>query len=120
MTINRCFSVFVAMLLMCGQLSAKGGSYHTADHYNRQHIDSLPSEVRNFILHRCGAPKALHTFASYFDNLKQIVLHFERFVCDGDGTYCNTSGCLHQVWVSVSGHYRLVRSYYARPENERP
>jgi len=41
------------------------------------------------------------------------VLHFEHFVCDGDGTYCGPSGCLHQVWVLVRGHYHLVRSYYA-------
>jgi hypothetical protein len=34
-------------------------------------------------------------------------------VCDGDDTYCTASGCLHQVWVSVRGHYRLFRSYYA-------
>ena len=36
-----------------------------------------------------------------------------NFVCDGDGTYCSTSGCLHQVWALVRGHYLLVRSYYA-------
>jgi hypothetical protein len=44
---------------------------------------------------------------------KRIVLHFEHFVCDGDGTYCTASGCLHQVYVSTDGHYRLLRSYYA-------
>jgi hypothetical protein len=34
-------------------------------------------------------------------------------VCDEAATYCTGSVCLHQVWVSVGGHYRLVRSYYA-------
>jgi len=113
MTITRCLSAFMAMLLACGQLSAKGGNYHTEDRYNPQHISSLPPEVRNFVLRRCSAPKALHSFAIYFDNLKGVVLHFEHFVCDGDDTYCNASGCLHQVWVAVRGHYRLFRSYYA-------
>ena len=73
----------------------------------------LPSEIRNAIYHMCNTPKALHTFASYSDNSRRIVLHFEHFVCDGDGTYCLRSGCLHQVYVSAGGHYRLVRSYYA-------
>jgi hypothetical protein len=46
--------------------------------------------------------------------LKGVVLHFEHFVCDGDNTYCTVSSrCLHQVWVSIRGHYRLVRRYYA-------
>ena len=35
---------------------------------------SLPPEVRNFILHGCSEPKALHFFAIYFDNLKGVVL----------------------------------------------
>jgi hypothetical protein len=91
----------------------KGGNYHTEDRYNPQHMSSLPPEIRNSILHRCKEPKVLHSFASYSDDSKRIVLHFEHFICDGDGTYCSPSGCLHQVWASVRGHYRLMRSYYA-------
>jgi hypothetical protein len=109
---TRCFCALIVMLLACTQLSARG-NYHTEDRYNPQHIDSLPADVRNSILHRCSEPKALHSFASYFDKPKRIVLHFEHFICDGDGTYCTPSGCLHQVWVSVGGHYHLVRSYWA-------
>jgi hypothetical protein len=112
MNSTRCFCALI-VLLTCGQASAKGGSYHMEDRYNPQHIDGLPSEVRNSILHKCTEPKALHPFASYFDNSRRIVLHFEHFLCDGDGTYCTSSGCLHQVWVSVGNHYRLMRSYYA-------
>ena len=113
MTSTRCFWALIILLLTCSQSSAKEGNYHTEDPYNPQHVDSLPSEIRNSILYRCTEPKALHPFASYFDNSKRIVLHFEHFVCDGDGTYCAPSGCLHQVWTSIDGHYRLVRSYYA-------
>jgi len=112
-TIARCLSAFMVMLLACGQLSARG-NYHTEDRYNPQHISGLPPEVHNFILHRCSAPKALHSFAIYFKDLKGVVLHFEYFLCDGDSTYCTVSSrCLHQVWISVRGHSRLVRSYYA-------
>ena len=89
-----------------------GGFSRAEDRYNPQHIDSLPPEIRNSILRRCNTPKALHPFASYFDNFKRIVLRFEHFVC-GDDTYCTPSGCLHQVWISAGGHYRLVRIYYA-------
>ena len=110
MTIARCFCALIALLLTCSQSSAT--NYRTEDRYNPQHIDSLPPKIRNFIFHRCAEPKALHPFASYYDDSKRIVLHFEHFVCDGDGTDCNSSGCLHQVWVALRGHYRLVRSYY--------
>ena len=113
MPMTRCLCALISLLLTTIQLSAKGGNYHTEDLYNPQHIESLPPEIRNSILHRCGTPKALHPFARYFDNSKRIVLHFEDFICDGDGTYCTASGCLHQVWVSTGGRYRLVRSYYA-------
>ena len=110
MTITRCFCALIALLT--GSQSP-ATNYRTEDRYNPQHIDRLPPEVRNSILHKCVEPKALHFFASYFGDSTRIVLHFEHFVCDGDGTYCNTSGCLHQVWTSIGGHYRLLRSYYA-------
>ena len=61
----------VAILLTCEQASAKGGSFHTEDRYNPQHIDSLPPEIRSSIVRRCNTPKALHPFASYFDNSKR-------------------------------------------------
>ena len=113
MTRARFLSMFWILSLTCTELSAKGGNYHMEDRYNPQHVDSLPPEIRNSILHRCSVPKALHSFATYSDGSKRIVLHFEHFVCDGDGTYCGPSGCLHQVWTLDRGHYHLVRSYHA-------
>jgi hypothetical protein len=110
---GRYLCALIVLSLTCNQSSAKGGNYHTEDRYNPRHIDNLPPEIRNSILLRCNDPKALHPFASHFDSSKRIVLHFERFVCDGDGTYCAAAGCLHQVWVSTGGRYRLMRSYYA-------
>jgi hypothetical protein len=114
MTITRCLFVLITFLLTCSQSPVKSGNFgRSEDRYNPQHIDSLPPEVLISILHRCAEPKALHPFAIYFDDPKRIVLHFEHFVCDGDGIYCTPSGCLHQVWTSAGGHYRLLRSYYA-------
>ena len=112
MTVARCLSAFMVMLLACGQLSARGG-YHSEDRYNPQHIASLRLEVRDSVVQRCSTPRALHSFAIYFDNLKGVVLHVEYLLCDGNSADCPALGCLHQVWVSEGGHYRLLRSYYA-------
>ena len=113
MIASRCLCALILVSLLSTQSSAKGGGMHSEDRYNPQHIDSLPPEIRSAIYHRCSTPRALHPFASYFDNPKRIVLHFEHFYCDQRRTFCNVTGCLHQVWVSAGGHYRLVRSYYA-------
>jgi hypothetical protein len=110
---TRYLYVLCSLLLTCTELLAKGGNYHTDDRYSLQHIDSLPPEIRSSIVRKCNDPKALHPFARYSDNAKRIELHFEHFVCDGDGCYCGPSGCLHQNWVLVRGHYHLLRSFYA-------
>ena len=112
MTSVRYLYVFLALSLTCTELLAKGGNVRSEDRYEPQHIDRLPPEIRNSILRRCNEPKALHPFASYFDDSKRILLHFEHFVCDGDGSYCSPPGFLHQLWFLVRGHYLLVRSYY--------
>jgi hypothetical protein len=51
--------------------------------------------------------------------MKRIELHFEHFVCDSDGGYCGSSGCLHEVWIFGRSHYHLSRSYYA-PAGDAP
>jgi hypothetical protein len=113
MIVMRCLCGYMAVLLTCTQPSAKGGGMLSEYPYNPQHIDSLPTEMRNAIYQTCKTARALHTFASYSENLQRIVLHFEHFYCDERNTFCNPSGCLHQVWVSRGNRYRLVRSYYA-------
>ena len=111
----RSFYIIFALLMTCNGLSAKGGTYRMEDRYNPQHIDNLPADIRTSILRKCRDPKALHAFAAYSDGSRRIELHFEHFLCDGDGSYCRPSGCLHQVWVLVRGHYRLIQSFYAPP-----
>ena len=113
MIATRWICASTALLLMCAQSSAKGGSVRSEDRYNPLHIESLPPEICNAVYHMCSTPRALHLFATYFDNSKRIVLHFEDFYCNQRDTLCKPSGCLHQVWVSAGGHYKLVRSYYA-------
>jgi hypothetical protein len=40
----RCCCVFIVLLFMCAQASAKGCGMHSEDRYNPKHIDSLPPE----------------------------------------------------------------------------
>jgi hypothetical protein len=112
MALRRIFCAVLAVLLTCGELSARGMGQPAEDPHNPEHINGLPTEIRSAIMNRCTTPKALHTFASYFDHSKRIVLHFEDLSCDQTGAFCNASGCLHQVWVSEGGHYKLQRSFY--------
>ena len=117
MTSRFLFAVVLSSLC-CSQSSAKGGNMSNQDPYNAQYIEALPPEVRAALVHQCrGTPKALHNFASYTENLKRIVLHFEHFYCNSGGTFCGPSGCLNQIYVSSHGHYRLLRSYYSPPED---
>jgi hypothetical protein len=109
----RCLVAIILVPLISVQSFAKGGSYRSEDRYDPQHIESLPPEVRDAIFHECGTPRALHPFAHYADNLQTVVLHYEHFYCSTGGTFCGPSGCLHQVYGSSHGHYRLIRSYYA-------
>ena len=111
------FMAFVPASLLSGPLFAKGGSVRSEDRYNPHHIESLPPEIRDAVIRQCGSPRALHDFASYSEHLQKIVLHFEHFYCDVGDSFCGPSGCLHQLYVSSGGHYRLLRSYYAPAGN---
>jgi hypothetical protein len=88
------------------------------DRWNPQHIDQLPAEVRNAIspyARVCGRPLAAeHSFALYYrsGSASLIGLHFERLRCGNRGAVCKSAGCLHQVYVSTGGPYRLLSSSY--------
>ena len=90
------------------------GTLHLLDPaWNPGHIRGLPAEVRNALAHMCGDPQAEHQFASYSRGSRVLVLHFEHFRCGDRGARCTQAGCLHQVYTSADGRYRLLRSYYA-------
>ena len=93
---------------------ARGGGLHLLDPpLNPQHIKGLPAEVRNALAHMCRGAQAQHQFAAYSQNSQVLVLHFEHFRCGNGRATCTQAGCLHQVYVSTGGRYRLLRSYYA-------
>jgi hypothetical protein len=85
---------------------------------NPQHIDSLPAEIRSAIApyaRVCGGPLAAeHSFVRYFQSgtAKLIGLHFEHLRCSNRAAVCTAAGCLHQVYISTGGRYRLLRSSY--------
>jgi hypothetical protein len=114
--------VTVALLVLGGAISAGARSSMPADdRWNPQHIDVLPSEVRNAIApyartRICGGPLAAeHSFVRYFQKgtVKLIGLHFENVRCDNRASICKASGCLHQVYISRGGGpYHLLTSAY--------
>jgi hypothetical protein len=110
----------IGLLAIAGQASlafARSGGIHSEDPWNPQHINGLPPEVRNALAHMCGTARAQHQFASYFQNSRVLVLHFEHFRCGNRAALCTQAGCLHQVYVSTGGRYLLLRSYHG-PESD--
>ena len=89
--ISRCLVGFIVVLLLSGQSSAKGGGGfgQGENRYHPHYIESLPPEIRNTIIHQCGAPKATQAFARYADNLQKVVLRYEHFYCSAGGTFCD-------------------------------
>jgi hypothetical protein len=96
---------------------ARGGFHLLDPAWNPQHISGLPADVRNALTHMCRDSQAQHQFAKYSQNLHILVLHFEHFRCGDGRALCTQAGCLHQVYTSTGGHYRLLRNYYA-PEGD--
>jgi hypothetical protein len=96
---------------------ARGGLHLLDPAWNPQHISGLPPEVRNALAHMCRDSQAEYQFARYSQNLSILVLHFEHFRCGNRAALCTQAGCLHQVYVSTGGRYRLLRSYHG-PESD--
>jgi hypothetical protein len=115
---SRLLFAFILSLLCCSHLSAKGGNMANQDPYKTQYVEGLPGEVRAALNRQCrSTAKALPNFASYTESTNRIVLRFEYFYCNSGGTFCGPSGCLHQIYVSSHGHYKLLRSYYSPAED---
>jgi hypothetical protein len=105
--------IAIGLLASIGQVPsvlARGAGPHPE--WNPQHIDGLPSELRNAVKRICNRPRAEHQFASYFQNSRVLVLHFEHWRCGDGGPPCTQAGCLHHVYISSDGRYRLLRRYY--------
>ena len=111
--------IAMGLFVMTGQASlafARGGTLRLLEPPNPQEINALPAEVRNAIAPMCRGAHAHRSFAGYSQNSRTLVLHFEHFHCADRGAFCTQAGCLHQVYVSEGGRYRLLRSYYAKDD----
>jgi hypothetical protein len=98
--------IAIGLFAITGQPSlafARGGLHLLDPSLNPQHINGLPADVRNALAHMCRGAQAQHQFAGYSQNLRTLVLHFERLHCGDRGAFCTRAGCLHQVYVSEGG-----------------
>jgi hypothetical protein len=102
----------LAMAIQATLAFGRGGGPHAEDPWNPEHISGLPAEVRTVLARMCSNPRAEHQFAGYFENSRVLVLHFEHWRCGDHEPPCTNRGCLHQVYISTGGRYRLRRSYY--------
>ena len=112
-------AVAAATLVEGGFISAQAKSaLSSEDPWNPQHISGLPAEICNAIApyaRTCGGPLAAeHSFATHFQSgsARLIGLHFEHLSCRNRAAVCTAAGCLHQVYISTGGRYRLLRSAY--------
>jgi len=115
------FSALIALCAVQGTVipvAARSSGLATEDRWNPWHVDDLPAEIRRGIAARaaaCGRPlAAAHAFALHLDRAgtKLIGIHFERLRCSDRGALCTTAGCLHQVYISTGGPYRLLESVH--------
>jgi hypothetical protein len=96
---------------------ARGAISHR-DVASPQHIEELPSEIRSALARwqsACGVPLAARDwFAHYLDDkatgYRLISLHFHELSCINKAALCTAQGCLHQVYISTGGMYRLAFS----------
>jgi hypothetical protein len=110
-----------ALIFVVVLLGASGSNAQVMLHdppWNPEHIDRLPPEIRKAVLAMCPTtPAAGHYFATYLHD--RVTLHFEHLHCgEPPNAYCRRGLCLHQVYVSNGGHYRLLGSGYG-PANDR-
>jgi hypothetical protein len=108
-------ALLLLLLLLCGQSFARSGMIIERP-WASEHIDSLPSELRKrlYTLERlCGnAAAAAHYFAPSIEanGARFVSLHFEEYACDNRAVICDSSGCLHEVYLKTRGGYRMVFS----------
>jgi hypothetical protein len=107
----------VLLLVACAQssvLARSGGLSHDSP-WNPEHIDRLPPEIRDSVLHMCRTrPDAGHYFATYLDHARIVKLHFEQLNCEGRPMYREAGLCLREEFTLLGAHYRQTKSYYNR------
>lgn len=114
-TITIMLTIIVAWL---APLAMGRGGISYRDVASARHIEELPSEIRSALARwqsTCGLPLAArHSFAHYLGDkamgYRLISLHFHELSCINKAALCTDGGCLHQVYISTDGVYRLAFS----------
>jgi hypothetical protein len=113
----------VAMIVIALSSSIEPALSHSGfakDPWNPAHLEKLPSEIRAQVQKweaACGGPiAAAQQFALYLTipGTQFVALHFDDFRCNNKSVHCNLRGCLHEVYASSGGKYRLVLAVHAR------
>ena len=106
------FLLIVSCLTQSNALAR--GSFPAQDTpWNRDHIERLPSDVRDAVFRMCrDRPTASRYFATYLNQSKIVRLHFEDLRCEGGREIRMGRDCLREEFVAMGSHYRLARTYY--------
>src|SRR6516162_3945442 len=102
-------------LLLCSELQAvsRGTIPNKDGPWNREHIDTLPVEVRQYIAGICkGPPRAQHEFATYSPHERRWRINLEYLHCNGLGEYRRGHQCLDVDFVEVGPRFRLSDKQY--------
>jgi hypothetical protein len=107
----------LATTLLLGSLSISyAGSINKDDPWDRNHLESLPAELREYIATICqGPPRAQHDFATYNPQERRWRINIEYLRCEGLARSGFRRGreCLNVDFVKVGGSYRIARKDYA-------
>jgi len=119
MLIRFAIGMALAVTAISTQATARGGGMPSEDLWAAVHIEGLPATVRRVIsreTQECGGKLAAqHAFTRYIAgaHIRLIAVHYEHTNCPQRRVLCSDGSCLHQVFVSSGGDYRLVLSVHA-------
>lgn len=114
-------AIAIALTALAGlPQSASSHSGVAENRWNPAHLQNLPPGIRANVQKweaACGGSlAAAQQFALYLTvpGAQFVALHFDDFRCGNKSVHCDTTGCLHEVYVATNGRYRRVLTVHAR------
>lgn len=109
----RAISCWVVFLFSLSLSQAQ--SINKDDPWGRDHIETLPADVRSYITTICkGPPRAQQDFATYNPREQRWRINLEYLRCDGlDRDFRKGRECLNVDFIKTGARYRLARKEYA-------
>ena len=108
------FATLFATLIFAQVSATARGSFATEKPWAAEHIEALPTDIRHAVAKReraCGGQAAAGHYLSVeidASGRRFIALHFENFHCPGSRAVCDSTGCLHEVFVESAGRQARV------------